>query len=80
MKPDDIRMCLSDVSWTGKQLADQLGASKAAVYQWLHGGCRMPEAAATWLESRASAARDNPPPDIEYRSGNPVRRSYAQGN
>lgn len=57
-----FRHALDAIGWSERQLAARIGCSQTLVNKYGRGVLAVPPALATWLERRAQAARDDPPP------------------
>lgn len=62
MSPTRLRECLILLRWTQRGLADALGMDEARVRKWARGVGSVPAEIAAWLERRAAAMAEDPPP------------------
>ncbi|WP_458097362.1 nuclease [Roseomonas sp. WA12] len=64
MTPTRLRECLALLRWSQRGLADALGMDEARVRKMARGTSEVPVDLAAWLERRAVAMADDPPPAI----------------
>ncbi len=62
MTPEAFRTALALIGWSERQLAERTGYSQTTVNKYGRGVLKVPAPLAVWLERRAQAARDDPPP------------------
>jgi len=62
MTPDEIRIELAAIGWTGAEFARQAGVDGRQVLRWLHAEYEIPEALAAWLRDLAECHRQRPAP------------------
>jgi hypothetical protein len=60
--PTRRRECLTLLRWTQRGFAVVIGWDEGTVRRWLRDGGEAPAEIDAWLERRASAMADNPPP------------------
>lgn len=63
MTPTQRRHCLETLGWSQRGLAAQLGWDEGTVRRWMRDGGDAPPEVDAWLERRAQAMADDPPPD-----------------
>jgi len=62
MTPTRRRECLALLHWTQRGFAVAIGWDEGTVRRWLRDGSEAPAEIDAWLERRASAMADDPPP------------------
>ena len=62
MTPTRRRECLALLRWTQRGFAAAIGVDEGTVRRWLRGSGEAPQAIDAWLERRAMAMADDPPP------------------
>lgn len=62
MTPTRRRECLALLRWTQRGFAAAIGWDEGTVRRWLRGSSEAPAEIDAWLDRRAVAMADDPPP------------------
>jgi hypothetical protein len=62
MNPTRRRWCIERLGWSQRGLAAFLGFDESTVRRWMRDGSDAPPEVDAWLERRAQAMVDDPPP------------------
>ncbi len=62
MSPTRFRECLAALDWSQRGLARLLDRAEGTVREWARGRLPVPTEVSEWLEARARAAEQYPPP------------------